>query len=81
MIRTSRTRAEIADELVIAAFVFVRKARTEGCANEVTDLLFQEIATTRGINGDRYSVRTCRRLARQRARDMGELHLLTEGMR
>jgi hypothetical protein len=79
--RAGRTRTEIAEELVIGAFVFVRKARAQGCANVVTNLLFQEIAATREISSDRYSMRTCRRLARQRAREMSETHLLAEEVR
>lgn len=75
------SRTDVADQIVTGAFVFVRKARARGCTNQITTLLLMEIAETRGISGDSYSLRTCRTLARRRAQVMDETHLLAEEIR
>jgi hypothetical protein len=74
------SRAETAESLVTAAFVVVRRARSSGCSNLITNLCIQEIAETRRIPGDAYSLATCRRIARERARLMGEEELLATEM-
>lgn len=77
MVTTSRSRLDVAEEIVIGAFVFVRQARAAGHSNLVTRLLLEEIAEERGLRGDvDYSLRTAMRLARERAALVGETHLI-----
>jgi hypothetical protein len=71
-----RTRTQVAQEIVIAVIVFVRKARAAGHVNTITEILLWEIAQERGYGEDEFSIRTVKRLARQDAQRMGEEHLI-----
>lgn len=73
---SAQTRKRNAEELAIAAVVFVRKARKNGYANLITVHTIQELAEVRGISGDDYSVRTVKTLIRQSAKRMNETHLI-----
>jgi hypothetical protein len=71
-----RTRKQNAEELAIAAVVFVRKARKNGYSNLITVHTILEMAEERGIDGNDYSVRTVKTLIRQSAQRQNETHLI-----
>lgn len=76
-VMTKRMRTQVANEIAIAAFVFVRQSRREGHANKITDLLLWEVADARGyISEADFSIRTVKRLAREHAQLTHEEHLI-----
>lgn len=73
------TRMQNAERVVRETFVFVRRARREGCSNKVTRLALWETAETLHV-GD-FSIRTAERLARREAVLMDETDLLDLGVK
>jgi alanine racemase len=70
------TRTQVAERVAREAVVFVRKARRNGCVNMVTHLAFQEAAQSLGLQGDEYSMRTVKRIARENLTLQGEYELI-----
>jgi hypothetical protein len=73
------SRAEAAEDIALAAIVFTRRARREGCVNVITNTTVEDIATQRGYGGDQYSVRTARRIIIRECTRQGETGLLGFG--
>lgn len=71
-----RTRTQIAEEIAIATLVFVRQARREGHSNKITDRQLAEVAESRNYFDHQYSLRTVKKIVRDRARLMNEMDLI-----
>lgn len=72
------TRTETAESIAISVRVFVRKARSNGCTNMVTDLAIQETAQNLGIHGDAYSMRTVWMIVRRDSKAAGEMAMISK---
>lgn len=75
--RRERTRYNT-DMVVTHTFVFVRRARAEGCVNTIKEITLYEVAQEHGIED--WDFKLACRMVRDRAHLMSEWDLLDEEM-
>lgn len=74
-----RTRTQTANDLVTYCFAFVHEAHRNGYVNTFTADLVWSLAHQHGLEPDTWSMRTVKSIARRRAEDMNEAHLIDFG--
>lgn len=68
------------ETIVNHTFVFVRRARSEGCVNLIHRITLDEVAQEHGYSPNQWDPKLACRLVRDQAHLMGEWELLAEDM-
>lgn len=77
--RRERVKATT-DTIVNHTFVFVRRARAEGCVNTIKEITLWEVAQEHGYEAKEWDFKLAARMVRDRAQLMGEWELLDDEM-
>lgn len=77
-----RERVKVTTETIVNhTFVFVRRARSEGCVNLIHRITLDEVAQEHGYSPKDWNPTLAVRLVKENARLMDETHLLADDMR